>query len=110
MNRIGVVSVLYAVFKPKNKEIGLLLDYYFSSWVNTFNYLKPIVNKGAKNTMNINNDAFLNGLKINFPTDIEEIQKITNLIELLDNKYLNVLKQADFYQKYKMGIMQNLFK
>lgn len=35
---------------------------YFESWVNTYNYLIPLVQKGAKNTMNINNNTFLNGL------------------------------------------------
>jgi type I restriction enzyme M protein len=108
-DRTGVVSVLYAVFSPKDKANGLLLDYYFSSWVNTFNYLKPIVNKGAKNTMNINNDAFLNGLKINFPTDLEEVEKITNLIKLLDRKFELITQQAEFYKKYKTGILQNMF-
>ena len=42
LDRIGVVSVLYAVFKPKNVELGLLLDYYFSSEIKTYNYLVPL--------------------------------------------------------------------
>ncbi|RYE27146.1 MAG: type I restriction-modification system subunit M [Sphingobacteriaceae bacterium] len=108
--RTGVVSVLYAVFRPKNEFIGLLLDYYFSSEVNTFNYLNPIVNKGAKNTMNINNDAFLNGLKIVFPTDVEEIKKVTGFINLLDRKFNIILKQAELLQEYKNGFLTNLFE
>src|SRR5690606_8265140 len=108
-NRTGVVSVLYAVFKPKNKLIGLLIDYYFSSPVKTYNYLKPLVNKGAKNTMNINNDVFLNGLKINIPTDDEEIEKITQLIELLEKRINLTSLQNELYQNLKQGILQNLF-
>ncbi len=109
-DRTGVVSVLYAVFKPKHAYIGLLLDYYFSSWVNTFNYLNPIVNKGAKNTMNINNDAFLSGLKILFPTDIEETQKITEFIKLVDRKFELINKQTELLQEYKNGFLQNIFE
>jgi type I restriction enzyme, S subunit len=108
--RSGVVSVLYAVFKPKHESVGLLLDYYFSSWVNTFNYLNPIVNKGAKNTMNINNDAFLSGLKILFPSDIEETQKITEFIKLVDRKFELINKQAELLQEYKNGFLQNSFE
>ena len=109
-DRTGVVSVLYAVFKPKNEAVGLLLDYYFSSWVNTFNYLNPIVNKGAKNTMNINNDAFLNGMNILFPTDVDEIKKITAFIKLLEKKYEIISEQAELLQEYKKGFLQKIFK
>jgi type I restriction enzyme M protein len=107
--RSGVVSVLYAVFTPKSVSHGLLLDYYFSSWVNTHNYLKPIVNKGAKNTMNINNDAFLKGLKILLPTDIEEADKITAFLNLLDRRYELLSRQSELVQDYKKGVLQNMF-
>lgn len=72
LNRTGVVSVLYGVFTPKNEEIGYIIDLYFSNWCNALNYLTPIVNKGAKNTINISNRTFLNGSKIYFPTMVEE--------------------------------------
>ena len=39
----AIVSPLYGVFKPKTIEIGTFLDEYFSSSVNTNNYLKPII-------------------------------------------------------------------
>lgn len=107
--RIGVVSVLYAVFRPKNENIGLLLDYYFSSWVNAHNYLKPIVNKGAKNTMNISNDVFLNGFKINLPTDDNETELIAMFLKLLDRRVELIRKQYDLMQDYKTGILQNIF-
>jgi type I restriction enzyme S subunit len=107
--RAGVVSVLYAVFKPKNIDVGLLLDYYFSAWVNTFNYLKPIVNLGAKNTININNDAFLNGEQIKFPTDPEEIKKVNTFLKLIDRKYELLDHQGELMQAYKRGVLQNMF-
>ena len=88
LTRAGVVSTLYAVFKPSNRYIGSFLDYYFSSWVNTYNYLNPLVHKGAKNTMNINNDDFLNGEEIFMPTSEEEQIKIVNFLGLLDKKII----------------------
>lgn len=106
--RTGVVSVLYAVFEPKTPEIGRFLDIYFSSWVNTLNYLKPIVNKGAKNTININNDVFLKGAKLLLPSDNEEYRKITNFLMLLDEKLDLMEEQNKIFSDYKKGILQNL--
>jgi len=57
--RAGVVSPLYAVLRPINQYVGFMLHCYFESWVNTYNYLNPLVQKGAKNTMSIRNDDFL---------------------------------------------------
>jgi type I restriction enzyme M protein len=109
-NRTGVVSTLYAVFKPKHKSIGLLLDYYFSSWVNTLNYLKPIINKGAKNTINLNNDAFLTGVKIFLPVEEEEIIKLTDFFSVIDEKIYILEKQNKSFLLYKKGLFQQSFK
>ncbi|MBP9759109.1 restriction endonuclease subunit S [Candidatus Dojkabacteria bacterium] len=108
-NRKGVVSVLYAVFTPLNKYVGKLLDYYFSSPTNTFNYLIPLVNKGAKNTMNISNTSFLNGEKINLPTDVNEQQKITEFLDTIDHQISKLSLIVNLLQKYKKGMMQKIF-
>ncbi|MCX2741995.1 restriction endonuclease subunit S [Pontibacter anaerobius] len=109
LDRIGVVSVLYAVFKPVNRNIGLLLDYYFSSWVNTYNYLNPLVQKGAKNTMNINNSDFLNGRRISLPSSLEEQEKIANFLTSIDSKINHTSKQLEQAQQFKKGLLQQLF-
>mgnify|MGYP002630597000 CR=1 FL=1 len=109
MDRTGVVSVLYAVFKPKNVEMGLLLDYYFSSWVNTYNYLVPLVHKGAKNTMNIGNEDFLNGAKISLPTHKEEQKKITDFLIQIDSRLAQLTEKKENLEKYKKGIAQKIF-
>jgi len=109
MDRTGVVSVLYAVFKPKNTELGLLLDFYFSSWVNTYNYLVPLVHKGAKNTMNIGNEDFLNGAKICLPNQKEEQKKITDFLISIDNRIFQLGEKKESLEKYKKGITQKIF-
>ena len=45
------VSPLYGVYAPKNYSIGVFLHEYFKSNVNTYNYLHPLIQKGAKNTI-----------------------------------------------------------
>lgn len=109
LDRTGVVSVLYAVFKPKNIEMGLLLDFYFSSWVNTYNYLVPLVHKGAKNTMNIGNEDFLNGAKIYLPTQKEEQKKITDFLIQIDNRIAQLTEKKENLELYKKGITQKIF-
>ncbi len=109
LNRMGVVSVLYAVFRPQNSYLGLLLDAYFSSWQNTYNYLKPLVRKGAKNTMNIGNDEFLNGKKINLPTSQKEQTKIANFLSAIDAKIELVNGQLEKTQEFKKGLLQKMF-
>jgi type I restriction enzyme S subunit len=109
MDRTGVVSVLYAVFKPKNIELGLLLDFYFSSWINTYNYLVPLVHKGAKNTMNIGNEDFLNGAKISLPSQKEEQKKITDFLISIDNRITQLTEKKENLEQYKKGITQKIF-
>ena len=109
LKRTGIVSVLYAVFTPKNKYLGLLLDYYFSNWQNTFNYLIPIVQKGAKNTMNVNNDTFLNGNSISLPTSLPEQKKIADFLTAIDDKIEHVARQLEKTTEYKKGLLQQMF-
>jgi type I restriction enzyme S subunit len=67
-----------------NPSMGNLLDHYFSSPANTYNYLNPLVHRGAKNTMNIGNKEFLNGQEIFLPVSAEEQQKIADFLTTID--------------------------
>lgn len=109
LNRTGVVSVLYAVFKPKNNDLGLFLDFYFSSKVNAYNYLVPIVHIGAKNTMNITNDDFLNGKKISLPININEIKKINCFLSLIDERLAQLRKKNQLLEEYRKSIIHKIF-
>ncbi|CAI9684980.1 restriction endonuclease subunit S [Elizabethkingia anophelis] len=107
--RIGVVSPLYCVFTPKTYALGYLLHEYFNSSVNTFNYLNPLVQKGAKNTMNINNEIFLNGASILLPMDEEEQKKIYEILLCLDAKINLETELLTQYENQKKYLLQNLF-
>lgn len=109
MDRTGVVSVLYAVFNPKNKEIGGLLDYYFSSPINTYNYLVPLVHRGAKNTMNIGNDEFLKGKKISLPTSVEEQIKVAEFLKAVEDRIFQLNKKKKLLEQYKRNVIQKIF-
>lgn len=109
LNRTGIVSTLYAVYKPQNKFIGSILDCYFSSWQHTYNYLYPIVQKGAKNTINISNDIFLDGAKLCLPTEKLEQTKIAEFLTAVDDKIIILDNQKKQLELYKKGLLQAMF-
>jgi type I restriction enzyme S subunit len=108
-NRIGVVSPLYGVFKPLTPELGFMLHNYFESWKNVYNYLSPLVQKGAKNTMNINNSDFLNGATILLPISNAEQTKIAFFIKSIDNKINFCQIQIEKAELWKKGLLQQMF-
>ena len=60
------VSPLYGVYIPTSNDIGCFLHYYFCNAVSAKNYLHKLIQKGAKNTINITNQRFLENT-INLP-------------------------------------------
>lgn len=108
-NRIGVVSPLYCVFAPQNFALGYLLHEYFESSVNTFNYLNPLVQKGAKNTMNINNETFLNGAELFLPMDENEQNELYKLFLSINNKIKIEFQILEKLHQQKKFFLQNLF-
>ncbi len=106
--RIGVVSPLYGVFKPETETL-IHINNYFLSWINTYNYLKPLVQKGAKITMNINNHDFLNGAKLNLPVSKYEQNRIAEFIKSIDNKISHTQTQIEKAELWKKGLLQKMF-
>ncbi len=102
-----IVSPLYGVFRPKTFNLGLVLDFYFSSPARARNYLFPIIQKGAKNTIAITNKTFLSKA-LHLPID-EKAQKAIAEFVYAAREEIDLLKQlADRYRTQKRGLMQKM--
>ena len=104
----GIVSTLYAVYKCQETIFGLFLDYYFQLSDNTNKYLRPLVHKGAKNDMKINNSVVLKG-KIFVPKQKDEQKKIANFLMTIDTRIATLSKRLELLEEYKKGVLQRIF-
>ena len=67
----GIVSTLYAVYKPRPSVNSEFVQNYFEQDARMNNYMHPLVNKGAKNDMKVSAENALKGQVI-FPNDAEQ--------------------------------------
>ena len=102
------VSPLYGVYKPQSLAVGAYLHEYFMSEINTHNYLHPLIQKGAKNTINITNQRFLENCVL-LPTNINELLQISKLLRSLNNKIKYQQDILQQYQKLKQYLLRQMF-
>ena len=79
----GIVSTLYAVYRPKNGVVSKFIECYFDDDYRLNKYLHPLVNKGAKNDMKISSEKALQG-EVIFPPSIEEQLTIAQTISAIE--------------------------
>lgn len=103
-----IVSPLYAVYTPVTKYLGYILDSYFENPVNTNNYLSSLVQKGAKNTIQITNDTFVSK-SMRLPSDPDEQKKIAECLMALDDNITAATAKLEALKAHKKGLMQRLF-
>lgn len=102
-----IVSPLYGVYSPQNQYIGFILHVYFESPIRTSNYLQPIVQKGAKNTISITNQTFLKN-SVRIPQCEDEQKKVAETFMTIKREIDLLKKLAKSYRIQKRGLMQKL--
>ena len=109
LNRERVaVSPLYGVYVPNSLAIGVYLHKYFMSEINTHNYLHPLIQKGAKNTINITNQRFLEN-RVPMPLDSNELLLISKLLRSVNDKIRHEQNMLQEYQKQKQYLLRQMF-
>ena len=107
VDREVIVSPLYGVFTPKIHALGVILDALFESPVATKNYLRPLVQKGAKNTIAVTNSQFLEG-KLRLPMDPDEQAAIAEVVNTSNAELTLIHAEIEALTRQKRGLMQKL--
>ena len=103
----GIVSTLYAVYSCKDTACADYIEYYFCLDDNLNRYLRPLVHKGAKNDMKINNQRVLIDT-IMCPSKKEQ-EKIVLFLDQINAKINFIKQQLQLTQTFKKGLLQQMF-
>jgi putative restriction modification system specificity subunit len=104
----GIVSVLYAVYNAREGISSKYIQRYFEPKQRINKYLIPLVNKGAKNTMNISDEMSLNG-KITKPVTICEQQAICSYFDKVDELISTASSRLASLKQVKEASLQAMF-
>lgn len=102
----GIVSALYAVYKT-GEMLSKFVQTYFESDSRLNDYLRRLVNKGAKNTLLVSDEDVLKGI-VTFPAKDEQAQitmLFTALGLLIDKQELKIAK----LQHAKQSLLRKMF-
>ena len=101
------VSPLYGVYIPASNDIGCFLHYFFCNAVSAKNYLHKLIQKGAKNTINITNQRFLENT-INLPK-AEKLAQVVALLNCLSEKKQQAENLLVLLNKQKQFFLNQMF-
>jgi len=107
IDRQVIVSPLYGIFTPQTYALGVILDALFESPLAARNYLHPLVQKGAKNTIAVTNSQFLEG-KLRLPTDPAEQAAIADIVNASHAECASLEAKIEALTLQKRGLMQRL--
>lgn len=102
------VSPLYGVYIPVSDSIGVFLHFYFMQPSNAFNYLHPLIQKGAKNTINITNGRFLEN-SVPLPISRSETNTIAGILKTIQTKIEIEKNLLQSYTKEKKYLLRQMF-
>ena len=101
------VSPLYGVYQPESDDVAIYLHYYFCSPLNAQNYLHKLIQKGAKNTINITNQRFIQNC-IPLP-DKKTLERFVRLITAVSTKLKIEKSLLEKLQNQKRYLLTQMF-
>ena len=103
----GIVSTLYAVYKPKEITDSKFVQIYFELDSRMNSYMHPLVNKGAKNDMKVSAENALKGM-VSFPKKDEQ-EMISLYFSTLDNLITLHQRKCEQTKNLKKYMLQKMF-
>ena len=103
----GIVSTLYAVYKPKEITDSKFVQIYFELDSRMNSYMHPLVNKGAKNDMKVSAENALKGM-VSFPKKDEQ-EMISLYFSNLDHLITLNQRKCEQTKNLKKYMLQKMF-
>lgn len=103
----GIVSALYGVFTPNGNIDANFVQTYFELDQRLNDYLRPLVNKGAKNTLLISDEDAIKGNVI-FPQKDEQ-EKIVKMFNTLDTLIRKLEQKLEKLRNIKQSLLKQMF-
>lgn len=103
----GIVSALYGVFKPNEEVDPIFVQTYFELDSRLNEYLRPLVNKGAKNTLLISDEDSISG-NVSFPKK-EEQEKMVKLFTAIDKLIRKLEEKLEKLKNIKQSLLNQMF-
>ena len=104
----AALSPLYGVYVPISPEIGYIIHNHFLSAKNALNYLHQLIQKGAKNTINITNQRFLQN-SMPLPTNKIAALLYYNAIKTVSDKIILEEMLMEKFQSQKSFLLKTMF-
>ena len=106
-SRSGIVSTLYAIYRPLDGTLANFIDCYFSQDARVNNYLHPLISKGAKNDMKVSAENALKGT-ISIPS-VAEQKMICELLAQLDSLITLHQRKLELLRNIKKSLLDRMF-
>ncbi len=103
----GIVSTLYAVYKPKEITDSKFVQIYFELDSRMNSYIHPLVNKGAKNDMKVSAENAIKGM-VSFPKKNEQ-ETISLYFDSLDHLITLHQRKLEKLKKVKKSMLEKMF-
>lgn len=103
----GIVSALYGVFTPNGNVDANFVQTYFELDQRLNDYLRTLVNKGAKNTLLISDEDAIKGNVI-FPQKDEQ-EKIVKMFNTLDTLIRKLEQKLEKLRSIKQSLLNQMF-
>lgn len=104
----GIVPSLYCVYHNESEICSEIIQAYFDTGNRLNNYLKKLVNVGARNNVNITDSGLLQGT-IWVPVDKYEQQLIADFLTSYDEAITAAKQELAKWKELKKGLLQQMF-
>ena len=108
LNEEVAVSPLYGVYTPASYATGNLVHAYFEQYQYANNYICTLAQKGAKNTINITNQRFLEK-GIRFPVNERDREYFSAMLDMLTEKAIKAEKMLEYLLAQKRTLLAKMF-